>query len=257
MAVTAPTDDPIDSLPYWARQGGAGAAPGPGATGGPAAAPQGAGGQPGGADSASWLQYLAQMFGISPAQAAQLSQNGLPPGAASALNSGGSPVPSALSGGGPPVPPSVGGAPPMRPPNTAGMQPGALSSGALGAFNNMPPPTGGGGPNPNAPAPAAQPVSMAPSAANPLAGAGGATAMGASSNPRFVGVPQPNASAQNSMRGGPQATALNLAGMFGGGGAPGGAPGAPGGVPGPMANAPTPPVMPPDVYKRRKMLPNY
>ena len=39
-------------------------------------------------------------------------------------------------------------------------------------------------------------------------------------NNRFVGIDAPNASAQNSMRGGPQGTALNLAGLFGGGGQP-------------------------------------
>ena len=33
---------------------------------------------------------------------------------------------------------------------------------------------------------------------------------------RFIGIDQPNASAQNSMRAGPQATALNLGGLFGG-----------------------------------------
>ena len=255
MAVT----DLTDSLPYWARQGGAG----PGATGGPAAAPQGSGGlpqPPPGVDPAQWLQYLSQMFSPGAAQAA-----GNDPMAA--LRSGGSPVPQALSGGGPPVPPGLGqGAQPMRPPNSAGMPPGALSSANLGAFNNMPAPSGGGGLNPNAPSPAAQPVSMAPSAANPLAAAsGGAAGSGATSNPRFLGISAPNASPQNSMRGGPQGTALNLAGLFGrGGGAPGGAGGAPGAapaaanpVPGPLANAPMPPVMPRDVYKRRTMLPNY
>jgi len=86
--------------------------------------------------------------------------------------------------------------------------------------------------NPNAPPLAA---SAAPGAANPLAVAGpgaagpvpgplasgGATGAGASANPRFVGIPAPNMSPQNSMRGGPQGTALNLAGLFGGGGAPG------------------------------------
>jgi hypothetical protein len=68
---------------------------------------------------------------------------------------------------------------------------------------------------------------------------GGATAMGASSNPRFVGLDyRPNANPGigggmlGGARGGPQATALNLAGLFGGGG---GAPGAPGRVAGPMA----------------------
>ena len=48
----------------------------------------------------------------------------------------------------------------------------------------------------------------------PLA-AGGASGSASTSNPRFVGISAPNASPQNSMRGGPQSTALNLAGLFG------------------------------------------
>ena len=43
-------------------------------------------------------------------------------------------------------------------------------------------------------------------------------------NNRFIGIAQPNASPQNSMRAGPQATALNLAGLFGGRGQPAAAP---------------------------------
>jgi hypothetical protein len=90
---------------------------------------------------------------------------------------------------------------------------------------------------------------------------GGATGQGATSNPRFIGISAPNMSPQNSMRGGPQGTALNLAGLFGGGA---GAPGAPGAaapaaaapVPGPMArpalaNAPMPPTMPDDIRRQR------
>ena len=48
--------------------------------------------------------------------------------------------------------------------------------------------------------------------------------MGASSNPRFVGLDRPNANPGigggmlGGARGGPQGTALNLAGLFGGGG---------------------------------------
>ena len=83
----------------------------------------------------------------------------------------------------------------------------------------------------------------------PLA-TGGATGSASTSNPRFVGISAPNASPQNSMRGGPQATALNLAGLFGGRGAVN--PNAPAAnaqpvsaaappVPGPLAaNGPTP-----------------
>ena len=40
--------------------------------------------------------------------------------------------------------------------------------------------------------------------------------MASTANPRFIGIDQPNASPQNSMRQGPQGTALNLAGLFGG-----------------------------------------
>jgi hypothetical protein len=45
---------------------------------------------------------------------------------------------------------------------------------------------------------------------------GGASGMGSTANPRFIGIDAPNASPQNSMRQGPQGTALNLAGLFGG-----------------------------------------
>ena len=80
---------------------------------------------------------------------------------------------------------------------------------------------------------------------------GGAGGVGATSNPRFVGVDRPNADPQNSMRSGPQATALNLAGLFGGQGVnpnvpaanaqPVSGPLAPGGI---AANPPLPPVRP-------------
>ena len=240
MAVT----DLTDSLPYWARQG-VGYGGGPGPTGGPGAAPQGAGG------SAAWLQYLQQMFGPGAAQAAQNGGNPHgdgPPGPVSA-----NPLLGSSVGMNPPQPP--GPAAPMRPPNSPGKQPGALSSGALGAFNHMPAPQNPGPAASNMPFPGqvdprgyfapSAPPAPTQGAANPLASAGpgaaapvpgpmasgGASAMGASSNPRFVGIDQPNASPQNSMRGGPQGTALNLAGLFGGG-APGRAPGR---VAGPMA----------------------
>jgi hypothetical protein len=91
----------------------------------------------------------------------------------------------------------------------------------------------------------------APAAAAPVPGplaTGGATGVGATSNPRFVGISAPNMSPQNSMRGGPQGTALNLAGLFGGGGVNPNVPAANAqpvaSVPGPMASAPMPPVRP-------------
>lgn len=206
MAVT----DLTDSLPYWARGGG------PGPTGGPGAAPMGGG------NSASWLEYLQQMFG-SPAQADTLTQN-QQLNALLAARAGGATQPNSDNAinAAASVPPAPPGAAPMRPPNTAGLPPGALSSANLGAYNNMPTPSGGGGGAALSGA-APLPASAAPSAANPLAAAGGgASAMGSTSNPRFVGLDyRPNASPQNSMRGGPQATALNLAGLFGGSPGPG------------------------------------
>ena len=76
-------------------------------------------------------------------------------------------------------------------------------------------------------------------------------------NNRFIGIAQPNASPQNSMRAGPQATALNLAGMFGGRGQPAPAPVNPNvpaanaqpvssasPPPAAQSNAPMPPIMP-------------
>lgn len=191
MAVT----DLSDGLPYWARQGqGYGGGPGP--TGGPAAAPQG------GPGSAAWLQYLMQMFG---------------PGAAQAGES--NPIATLNAGGTPPVPnnaivPPVGPAasppgPPMGPPQSP-------TPWFTGSNNPMP----WRGPNPNAPAPAAQPVSAAAPVPGPLA-TGGATAQGASANPRFVQLDQGQNADPTGRNRGPQMTALNLAGLFGGGGAPG------------------------------------
>ena len=277
MAVT----DLTDSLPYWARQGG------PGATGGPTGAPQGGPGSP------AWLQYLSQYFGISPAQAATLAQNGGPsPDDIAALKAGGSAVPSALSGGGPPVPAMTAlTQPPAGPPVGAGMlDQSGVQRGPMGVLRTQPgasAPVGAGLPDQSgvtrSPAgvltpgtgPAAPVAAPAP-VAGPLAG-GGAAGTAATSNPRFIGIDAPNATAQNSMlsRGVPQGTALNLAGLFGGGqgaanmGAGGGpapygyldqslgntdARGAPypaGKVPGPLASAPRPPTMPDDIRRQR------
>jgi hypothetical protein len=222
MAVT----DLTDSLPYWARQG-VGYPGGPGPTGGPGTAPQGAG------NSASWLQYLMQMFGPGAAQAAQDSGHGdgdnppvpptpVPPAPVPTPQNGPSILPQARGVANPPFPPSAG---PSILPQARGVA--------------VPP-------GPMAPGSTTMPAGAAPSAANPLAVAGpgaagpvpgplasgGATAAGASANPRFIGIAAPNMSPQNSMRGGPQGTALNLAGLFGG------APGAPRGVN--PANLPAP-----------------
>jgi hypothetical protein len=172
--------------------------------------------------SASWLDYLGQMFGASPAAAAEMNP-------LDALRAGGSPVAPELQGGGPPVPPSVNAPPPAptMPARPAGVSasglplaPGSLSPATLAQFGPnpyMPTPLGGGSyPNPNAPSPAAQPVSAVK---GPLA-AGGATGASSTSNPRFVQFDRPNMDAAGGARrgGGPaQMTMLNLAGLFGGG----------------------------------------
>jgi len=217
MAVT----DLTDSLPWWARQGA-------GPTGGPGAAPQGAGvgGQPPpGMNQQAWLAYLMSMFGPGAAQAAENDPMGT-------LRSGGTPVAAALTSGGPPVPPSVASDPSAAPNPYAGPQPGLsapnytnpfLAAGAtpgagLDAAALIRSPGGatttpGAGPLPNVPAPAAQPVSAVP---GPLA-TGGAGGQGATSNPRFVQVDRPNADPTGRGGGPPQMTALNLAGLFGGG----------------------------------------
>jgi hypothetical protein len=250
MAVT----DLTDSLPYWARQGG------PGAAGGPTGAPQGAG------DSQAWLQYLSQMYGITPDQAATMMQGGgspmemnphgdgpSPPVSPKQMYNFGNPPP--INGPGPgnvgpaalapnvtpprpiaaaqPAPPPAASA---GPPIGAGMldQSGVARMGGPNGVLNTQPPTGASAPvgaglldqsgvtrnpagvltpgtAPTAPVAAPAPVP------GPLAG-GGAAGTGATSNPRFIGIDAPNFSPQNSMRAGPQGTALNLAGLFGGGG---------------------------------------
>ena len=128
---------------------------------------------------------------------------------------------------------------------------------------------------PAADAPAGSP-SATPKPAGPLAtsGGGGATMKrtpGApnlgyyqGNNNRFIGIAQPNASPQNSMRAGPQATALNLAGLFGGRGQPAAAAAVNPNVPAANAqpvssasppaapgNAPMPPIMPGDIRNQR------
>jgi hypothetical protein len=236
MAVT----DLTDSLPYWARQG-------PGPTGGPGAAPQGGGvgGQPPpGMNMQAWLQYLSQMAGVAP----QPNPANMPSPDAqnvdmvdlSGHGDGNNPpvTPFAV----PPAPPVASNGPPVA---QNGPAPGSILPQARGVSPPPPGPpgpvqgppqsptpwfTGGNtpmpwqGPNPaNVASPAAQPVSAQRPVPGPLA-TGGATAMGASSNPRFVGIDRPNANPGigggmlGGARGGPQGTALNLAGLFGGGG---------------------------------------
>jgi hypothetical protein len=231
-------------LPWWATQGTP-----VGATGGQ---------QPPGGNGAGWLQYLTQMFGIGPAEAATMIQG---------QDHG--------SGDIPPVPPFVGPPPaPQRPaPPTQG-PPGYLNStsaivppapavapgyagstgagsgdprladAALNRMNNMapgltnpgyvPPGISPGRVNPDAPTAPAQPVR------GPLA-PGGAGGVGATSNPRFAMIYRPNAPAGGSpygASGAPQMSALNLAGLFGGGpqGGPAAAPMGGGPVRGPLAS---------------------
>ena len=297
MAVT----DLTDSLPWWARQGG------PGPTGGPGAAPQGSGGvggqPPPGMNQQAWLQYLMQMFSPGAAQAGEAppsaSNGGPSPDDIAALKAAQAnptaPIPNndIVPPVGPPPAPALRPAGISQPAGVSAsglpLQPGSLAPGALAQFGrgaggpigsggNVPWPSGGGSMSPTAPPPAGQ---TAPgSVAGPLA-SGGATASGASANPRFIGIDQPNASPQNSLRAGPQATALNLAGLFGGG--QGGAV-APARAAGPLAkraapssddwdidadgnvvprygppgqsrlaSAPTPPIMPDDIKRQRAM----
>ena len=234
MAVT----DLTDSLPYWARQG-AGA---PGATGGPEGTPQG------GPGSQDWLAYLSQYYGISPAQAMAMLNGGGPSPDVNPHGDGPqappAPVvapPRPITAAQPPPPPQASAGPPVG----AGMldQSGVARMGGPNGVLNTQPPTGASAPvgaslldqsgvtrnpagvlSPGAPAtptgtgPAAPVAAPAP-VAGPLAG-GGAAGTAATSNPRFSLIDAPNATAQNSMlsRGVPQGTALNLAGLFGGGG---------------------------------------
>jgi hypothetical protein len=270
MAVTDLTDD----LPWWTRQGA-------GPTGGPAATPQGAGGgqqPPGGGNSASWLQYLSQMFGVSPAQAATMMQNPANMPSANASNmaafnmSNPPPNPNPpgpgnvndvdVSGHGagdnPPVQPFVfPPAPPQaNPPAPAGpsilpqargvaVPPGPMASGPAPAGPSILPQARGVAvqPGPMEPGSTTMPAGPAPAAPAPAApvpgplATGGAGGVGATSNPRFAQVDRPNMSAAGGFgRGGaPQMTALNLAGLFGGGASPAPA-GASARVAGPLAS---------------------
>lgn len=261
MAVT----DLSDSLPYWARQGG------PGPTGGPGAAPQGSGAPPGG-NSTDWLQYLSQMFGVSPAQAATMMQSGGGPGnpvmasmqippdynRPPGFPPGDNPVqPPPPQPGPPPGPPQPG--PPPGPPQN-GPAPSSILNQARGVSNPPFPPDAGNGPPagsilPQARGVAVQPGPMqpgnsvlAPGAAQatapppvpgPLA-TGGASGGGSTANPRFVQLDQGQNTDPTGRNRGPQMTALNLGGLFGRGGVNPNAPAAnaqpmSGRVAGPMA----------------------
>lgn len=200
MAVT----DLTDALPWWVT----GAAP-------RAGAPTPPGARPGG--MTSWYDYLVSM--MNPVGSANAAE----PSVVDQLNRGGTPpVNNAIN--------PAAAIPPANPPPYAGVQPGLsapnytspmLAAGAtpgagLSSPAVIPAPGGGvtapGAFNPNAPAQAASPVS-APK--GPLAG-GGASAVGATSNPRFVQLDQGQNIDPLNRRGGPQMTALNLGGLFGG-----------------------------------------
>ena len=199
MAVT----DMTESLPWWAR----------------GAAPQGQGPvAPQGANQQAWLDYLSSMFGVGAAQAgendpiATLNEalKNRQPGPPAADNT----IPPTLPPG-PQGPPgylgSTGATPPLTPggdprgPDVAMNQITGMGGGATNP-GFAPPGITPGRVNPNVPTPAAQPVSAAAPVSGPMA-----------NNSRFVGVDRPNADPQSSMRSGPQGTALNLAGLFGGG----------------------------------------
>lgn len=192
------------ALPWWVT----GAQPPSGAPTPPGARPTG---------MTSWYDYLASMFNpIGSAQAAEPSVNDI-------LNKGGTPpVNNSLTD------PSVVVQPPGP---SSGPQPG------LSAPNYTSPMlAAGAGPGAGLNAGTPLPAAAAPSPANPTAGtgvstvtapkgplagsSGGAGAVGSTSNPRFVPIDRPNMPAGGSgmARGGPpQMTALNLAGLFGGG----------------------------------------
>jgi hypothetical protein len=209
MAVTDLSQD----MPWWARQSppqGYGGGPGP--TGGPSAAPQG-----GGASSQDWLRYLMQMAGMGSAQAAEAPQtNGGPsPDDIQALRA-------AQANPTPPIPnnaivPPVG--PPPAPPGPVqgpgqGILPQArgvaVPPGPMAAGNSILPQGAA-----QASAPMGPPIPPGGLPQGPMA-TGGASGMGSTANPRFIGIDAPNASPQNSVRQGPEGTALNLAGLFGG-----------------------------------------
>jgi hypothetical protein len=235
MAVT----DLTDLLPYWAR-GGQGGPSGPGPSGTAGAAPMGSGGLPGAGNSASWLDYLSQMFGVSPAQAGEA------PDPLAVLRAGGTPpvnntldasvVPPANAPV-PPPPPAATGPQPDLFPRTGGwaarpagvsasglpLSPGSENNASLAQFGpnaSAPWPSGGGSVNPNAPVTAARPAS----AVHPAVAAAAAAAQ----NPRFVQIDRPNMDPAGGARwqGSPQMTALNLAGLFGGGANPANVPSA-------------------------------
>jgi hypothetical protein len=243
MAVT----DLTDSLPYWARQGG------PGPTGGPGAAPMGAG------NGVSWLQYLQQMLGPQAAQAGDNPQIAALKAAAAAQANG---APPQAGPGDVPVPQTVASLQPT--PQTPGPTQNPtpwFNSGNTPLPWNGPPMRTPATAAPNGPATTAQPPAPTP---GPLA-SGGATGAGASANPRFVQLDQGQNTDPTARNRGPQMTALNLAGLFGGGGAPGAPRGVnPANLPAPAAQTVSGPLArtaPPgddwDIDANGNVVPNY
>ena len=122
-------------------------------------------------------------------------------------------------GGGPPQQPSAPFVQPQHPstmrypmwPTPPAPAPSDATPPGSPSATPRPADSGGKGPLASPDAPAATPMKRRAGAAN--------LGYYQPSN-RFIGIAAPNASAQNSMRAGPQGTALNLAGLFGGRGQP-------------------------------------
>ena len=268
-----PVTDLGDGLPWWLQ--------GPGPTGAPTTQPQGSGG-----GAQNWLDYLYNMVNpVSSAQADVLHPNLSHPNLSSPMG-GSAPYGGHSTNYGPPRPADgamnasisvLGGGAPTGAglPDQSGIR--RMPNGVL-ATQPTPPPVGAGlpdltgiprtpngvlatAPPPGAAGPGGGVGGPAPAAApaGPLSSSGGATGMGAASNPRFVQIASPNLSAAGmGSRGAPMMTALNLGGLFRGGGGASNAPAAaaPSGgaarpVPGPLANAPMPPTMPDDLRRQR------
>jgi hypothetical protein len=201
---------------------------------------QGAGAPLTGGQGAAMLEYLRQLFGqdISPADVVRLGGGGgnpvpvtdnsqpadnpqiaaLKAAAAAQAQGQAQPQDPRLAAAANLAPAQPSPVMPMRPagvsPSGLPLQPGSLSPGALGAFNNPNPlpwrgPLAGDSPANIA---AAGGGAVAPAAAAPAGGA--AQAAAPPIDPRFTVLAQGQNIDPLNRRGGPQMTALNLAGLF-------------------------------------------